>query len=56
MASAPKTFINHVWNGPMRRAARDDAREVIKEHRATGDIDTIMSTNQHRHCAAWLYW
>lgn len=56
MASAPKPFINHVWNGPTRRAARDDAIQAIKEYRATGDVEIVMETDQHRHCAAWLYW
>lgn len=54
--SVPKWFVNHVWNGPQRREARDDALLATKQYRATGDVDVVIPTEQHRHGAVWLYW
>lgn len=52
----PKDFRDLVWNGPTRRAVRDDCRKAAKEYRGEREVDTMPPTAQHRHCARWLYW
>jgi hypothetical protein len=50
-------LVRDVVYGPQRRRLRDQARQVVAEHRATGDddVDVIMDTAQHRHSASWLW-
>jgi hypothetical protein len=52
----PAWFVEHVWNGPERRRARDIGREAIKDYRANGDTDIDFPRDHHRHCARWLWW
>jgi len=51
----PDWFINDVWNAPQRLRARLACAEAVKEYRATSEVDTIPTTDQHRHCAVWLW-
>jgi hypothetical protein len=48
-----REFINHLWTSRERQAVRLACRAAVQEHRATGTVDTIPSTRQHRHCARW---
>lgn len=52
----PAWFIDHVGNAPTRVKVRDTCIQARKEYRATGEVDVMPPTNQHRHCGAWLYW
>ena len=52
----PRWFIEHVWTGRERQAARVACRNAIKEHRGDGSVDTIPTIQQHRHNAQWLWW
>lgn len=51
----PHDAIRQQWNGPERAAARDECRRAAAEYRATGTVDTIPTTRQHRHCTRWLW-
>lgn len=55
LAHVPDWFIDHDWTAPQRRAVRDDSRRAIAEYRATGEVDVIHSTEQHRHRTSY-YW
>lgn len=52
----PTSFVSIVGTRPTRRKIRDGVREAIKEYRATGEVTTILPTDQHRHGAAWLWY
>ena len=52
----PHWYVDHVGNAPSRVRLRDDCRQAAKEYRATGEVDIIPPTYQHRHCAMWLWW
>lgn len=54
--AVPKWFVDHVWNSKNRTAERAHGRRVIAEYRATGDVDTVLPAEQHRHRAQWLFW
>lgn len=47
----PRWYVNYVWTAVERQAARIECRNAVKEHRATGEVDTIPTTRQARHCA-----
>lgn len=51
----PHWYITHVWTARERLAARVDCLNAAKEHRATGEVDTIPTVRQNRHCAQWLW-
>lgn len=53
---APRWFRDHVWRDPERALVRDQCILARKEYNGNGEVDVIPSTEQHRHCAAWLYW
>lgn len=53
--SPPPWFVNHVWDAPERLAARVDCARAAAEYRATGEVDTVPTTRQHRQCAIWLW-
>jgi hypothetical protein len=52
----PKWFVDHIGHNMERRRSRDECIQAQKEHRATGDVDVVPTTLQHRHQASWLYW
>lgn len=52
---APRWFRDHIWTNPQRVAVRDQSRRALAEHRATGHIDTIVTTDQHHHGAGWTW-
>ena len=51
--SPSKDAVRVYWNGPQRRAVRDDSRTAIAEYRATGEVDVIHETRQARHGVTW---
>lgn len=51
----PAWFINHAWNAPDRLRARTECRAAASEYRASGEVDTVPTTTQHRHGATWLW-
>lgn len=51
----PKWYRDHVWNNRVRVAVRDQCLVVRAEYRATGDVETVVNVEQHRHCASWLW-
>lgn len=55
-STPPRLFVDLVEKSPTRARVRDDCRRAIAEYRATGQVDVIPPIDQHRHCAAWLYW
>lgn len=55
-AAPPKWFVDHIGHNMERRRKRDECIQARKEHRATGDVDVVPTTLQHRHQASWLYW
>lgn len=55
-SAPPRWFVNHIDTAPTRRRVRDDCRRAVQEYRATGEVDVIPPTDQHRHCATWLWW
>lgn len=52
----PRWFVTLNFIGPTRRRVRDDCRRARAEHRATGEVDVIPPTTQHRHQAHWDWW
>lgn len=54
--SVPKWFVDHIWNNPSRVRARDECRQAAKEYRASGEVDVVPTTDQHRHCAGWAWY
>jgi len=42
------------WYGPDRARSRDECREMAKEYNTYGDVDTLPTTQQHRHQTDWL--
>lgn len=51
----PRWYRNHVWTAPQRLQARMQCREAAKQYRGSGDTDVVVTTDQNRHCAAWLW-
>ncbi len=51
--TAPAWYINHRWNAPDRLRSRTECQDAIKEYRATGEVDLVPATDQHRHNATW---
>lgn len=51
----PHHFVTASWHRPERQASRIDCLNAAKEYRATGEVDTIPTVRQARHCAAWLW-
>lgn len=50
----PPAWYRHLtWTGPQRAAVRDQCRRALVEHRATGTVDTLLTTDAHRHDALW---
>jgi hypothetical protein len=54
-SSPPRWYRRHVWYGVERTRLRTERQHMIKEYRAGGTVDTIPATDQHRHCATWLW-
>lgn len=54
-SSPPRWFRRHVGYGVERTRERNERGNMLKEHRATGEVDTIPATDQHRHNAIWLW-
>jgi hypothetical protein len=52
----PRRFILDHWTSRERQAARTDCGDAAKEHRATGTVDTVPTTRQHRQGAQWVWW
>lgn len=52
----PRWFVTLNYIGPTRCRVRDDCRKARAEHRATGEVDVIPPTTQHRHQAYWDWW
>lgn len=52
----PTWYVRLEYTGPARRRVRDELTRARQEYRATGEIDTIVSTTQHRHMARWTWW
>lgn len=52
----PKWYADHVWNNPQRVKVRDLGRKAKSEYNATGDTETELPTDQHRHGANWSWW
>ena len=48
-----KDAIRVYWNGPQRRAVRDDSRKAIAEYRATGEVNVVHDIRQARHGVTW---
>lgn len=42
------------WYGPDRARSRRECQQMRNEYNSHGDIDTIPTTNQHRHQTDWL--
>lgn len=53
---APTWFVRLEFTGPERRRVRDELIRARQEYRATGEVDVIPSTTQHRHMARWDWW
>lgn len=51
----PDWFVNHVWSAPQRQASRIQCREAMKEWRGSGDTDVVVTVDQARHGARWLW-
>lgn len=51
----PRWFVHDRWTGVERTSVRDDCRRAAAEYRAAGEVDTMPSVRQHRHCAGWLW-
>lgn len=54
-SSPPRWFVNHIWSGRERLAARVEADRARTEYRATGQVNTEPTTRQHHHGALWLW-
>lgn len=52
----PTWFVRLEFTGPDRRRVRDELSRARQEHRATGEVDVIVSTVQHRHMARRDWW
>lgn len=53
---APTWYVRLEFTGPARRRTRDELTRARQEYRATGQIDIIPATTQHRHMARWSWW
>lgn len=51
----PQWFIDHIWNNRIRSRVRDQLRQAVTEHRATGQITVTPDISQHRRCGQWLW-
>ncbi len=49
MASGPSWFSTLLFTRPERRRVRDQITLARQQHRATGEVDVIVETDQHRH-------
>lgn len=54
--SAPPWFSRVEFTAPERRRVRDQLVRARQEYRATGDVDVVVETAQHRHRANWDWW
>jgi hypothetical protein len=54
--SAPPWFCRVEFTCPERRRVRDQLVRARQEYRATGEVDVIIETAQHRHRADWDWW
>jgi hypothetical protein len=52
----PTWYVRLEFTGPDRRRVRDELTRARQEHRATGEVDAVPSTTQHRHMARWSWW
>lgn len=55
-AGAFRQFVTLEFTRPQRRRVRDELTRCRQEHRATGAVDTVVATAQHRHLARWDWW
>lgn len=51
----PRWYINHVWTARERLASRTECLKAAKEYRGSGEVETVPTTRQNRHCAQWLW-
>lgn len=54
--SAPPWFCRTEFTCPERRRVRDQLVRARQEYRATGEVDVVVETAQHRHRADWDWW
>jgi hypothetical protein len=52
----PTWYVRLEFTGPDRARVRDECRAAMAEYNATGEVDVIPSTTQHRHMARWDWW
>lgn len=49
----PHWFRDHRWYDPERNVSRTELGVARGEYRATGEVDIVATTRQHRHSCAW---